>query len=429
MTQANIATHKSGADYGIELKSISMVFADGTTALDNLNLAIDDGDLVVLVGPSGCGKSTALRILAGLERPTGGEVHIAGRDVTDEDTQDRDIAMVFQSYALYPHKTVYENLAYPLRVRRKPKEEIERRVKAVADILGITQLLARRPRALSGGQRQRVAMGRALVREPVAFLMDEPLSNLDASLRVEMRGEIRRLHNRLGVTTVYVTHDQVEAMTMGDKVAVLRGGLLQQFDVPQSLYENPANAFVAGFIGSPSINLAVGSLDEVRGVLTFAGTTIQLTETRWVRKPQGSPSKSIIVGIRPETFSYRRDPEHDVSLHIVPDFIESLGSELLVHFVVAAPPPAIALITGTPAAAAADAGVETVGPDSSPFVAKLDARSAYQEGVSQEVWFSTAHILMFDAGTGKTVMSSERLLRSNRPVAPATAPVSSKSPA
>ena len=417
MTQENPATNKPAAGPGIELKSLSMVFADGTMALNNLNLAIEEGDLVVLVGPSGCGKSTALRILAGLERPTGGEVHIAGRDVTDEDTQDRDIAMVFQNYALYPHKTVYENLAYPLRVRRMPKDEIQRRVKSVADILGITQLLGRRPRALSGGQRQRVAMGRALVREPVAFLMDEPLSNLDASLRVAMRGEIRRLHNRLGVTTVYVTHDQVEAMTMGDKVAVLRGGLLQQFGVPQSLYENPANAFVASFIGSPSINLAVGTLDEVTGVLTFASNTIRLPETRWAREPQGNTARPMIVGIRPEAFSYRRDPEHDVSLRIVPDLIESLGSELLVHFVVAAPPPAIALITGTPAAAAADAGVETVGPNSSPFVAKLDARSAYEEGVAQEVWFSTAHILMFHAGSGQTVMSSERLLRSNRTAA------------
>jgi multiple sugar transport system ATP-binding protein len=404
-----------------------MVFADGTMALDNLNLAIRDGDLVVLVGPSGCGKSTALRILAGLERPTSGEVRIAGRDVTEEDPQERDIAMVFQNYALYPHKSVYENLAYPLRVRKTPRAEIERRVKDVAEILGITPLLARRPRALSGGQRQRVAMGRALVREPIAFLMDEPLSNLDAALRVEMRGEIRRLHNRLGVTTVYVTHDQVEAMTMGDRVAVLRGGILQQFDVPQSLYENPANAFVASFIGSPSINLAIGSLDEAAGVIDFAGLSIELPETRWARRPGASTSRPIVVGIRPETFNYRRDPEHDVSLDIVPDLIESLGSELLVHFTVAAASPPANLISATLPRLGADAAAEEPQPQSAPFVAKLDARCAYDAGVSQKVWFSTEHILLFDAASGMTVMSSERLLRSQRPATPVAAPLAAGS--
>jgi multiple sugar transport system ATP-binding protein len=408
------------AKLGIELKSLSMVFADGTVALDSLNLAIRDGDFVVLVGPSGCGKSTALRLLAGLERPTSGEVRIGGRDVTYEDPQDRDIAMVFQSYALYPHKTVYENLAYPLRVRRMAKDEIGRRVKSVSNILGLTPLLARRPRALSGGQRQRVAMGRALVREPIAFLMDEPLSNLDAALRVEMRGEIRRLHNRLGVTTVYVTHDQVEAMTMGDRVAVLRGGVLQQFDAPQTLYENPRNVFVASFIGSPAINLARGSLDEIDGRLIFAGLSISLPESRWLRRPDAVRARKVIVGIRPEMFNYRRDPEHDVSLAILPDLVESLGSELLVHFPVAAPPAPIVLTSALPRGPSEE--IDEAKSDAR-FMAKLDARCGYSAGASQNIWFSTAHLMMFDAASGETLMSSEQLVRP-RPGISANAPQS-----
>jgi multiple sugar transport system ATP-binding protein len=236
---------------GIEFNKINMIFADGTTAIKSLDLSIKQGEFVVLVGPSGCGKSTALRILAGLEQATGGTITINGHNVTDHDPQERDIAMIFQSYALYPHKTVFDNLAYPLQVRRVSKAEIAEKVSGIANMLGLTPLLNRKPGALSGGERQRVAMGRAMVRSPKAFLMDEPLSNLDAALRVEMRGEIRRLHRRLGVTTVYVTHDQVEAMTMGDRVAVLRGGDLQQFDTPQKLYEESVNIFVASFIGSP----------------------------------------------------------------------------------------------------------------------------------------------------------------------------------
>ena len=242
---------------GIEFDNVVVAFPDGTVALKRFSLAIEEGEFVVLVGPSGCGKSTALRSLAGLESVSGGTIRIKGRDVTNLDTQRRDIAMVFQSYALYPHKSVYENLAYPLRVRKAAGTEIDLVVRQTAELLGLTPYLQRKPRALSGGQRQRVAMGRALVRKPAAFLMDEPLSNLDAALRVEMRTEILALHRQLGVSTVYVTHDQVEALTMGDRVAVMRAGVLEQFATPKVLYEKPRNIFVASFVGSPATNFAL----------------------------------------------------------------------------------------------------------------------------------------------------------------------------
>ena len=394
---------------GIEFSGVSMTFADGTTALKSLDLVIKEGEFVVFVGPSGCGKSTALRILAGLEQATGGSITIKGRDVTYIDPQMRDIAMVFQSYALYPHKSVFENLAYPLRIRGLKKDAIDSAVAGVAELLGLTALLQRKPGALSGGQRQRVAMGRALVRNPKAFLMDEPLSNLDAALRVEMRGEIKRLHRRLGVTTVYVTHDQVEAMTMGDRVAVLRGGELQQFDAPQRLYEQPANMFVASFIGSPAINLAMASYDPAQGVLTLAGKAIALPGGR---RPTVAASGNVMVGIRPESFSYRQDPEHDASMTVVPDLVESLGSELLVHFEVAAAPVPVAMTSSSKSAASqillADHGARAV----TRFIAKLDARSAYEVGKPATVWFSTDHMLMFDAATGQTILVSAQLLKS-----------------
>jgi multiple sugar transport system ATP-binding protein len=392
---------------GIEFAGVSMVFPDGTTALKSLDLSIREGEFVVFVGPSGCGKSTALRILAGLEQPSGGIVRIKGDDVTDADPQERDIAMIFQSYALYPHKTVYENLAYPLRVRGQGKEEIARAVAAVADLLGLGALLQRRPGQLSGGQRQRVAMGRALVRNPRAFLMDEPLSNLDAALRVEMRGEIKRLHRRLAVTTVYVTHDQVEAMTMGDRVAVLRGGELQQFDAPQKLYEQPANMFVASFIGSPAINLAMASYGA-DGVLMFAGNPIALSPER---RPANASSGPIMLGIRPEAFSYRQDPEHDASIVITPDLIESLGAELLVHFTVAAAPVPIEMTSSAKSAATQVPLLSATGDRLTRFVAKVDARSAYEVGQARAIWFSTQHLMLFDAKTGTTVLGSTQLIK------------------
>src|SRR4051794_439971 len=281
---------------GIRLDEVTKVYANGVKAVDEVSLDINEGEFVVLVGPSGCGKSTLLRMIAGLEDVTDGEIHIGDVDVTEQPPQKRDIAMVFQNYALYPHMTVRDNLAYGLKLRKMPKSEWQRRVNETAKKLGLDELLDRKPSALSGGQRQRVAMGRAIVREPKAFLMDEPLSNLDAKLRVSMRAEIAKLHELLGVTTVYVTHDQVEAMTLGQRVAVLRDGLLQQVDTPQNLFHHPANLFVAAFIGSPSMNLV--EADVADGAVKFGSYTLAL--------PAGSPmataSRRVILGMRPTDF-------------------------------------------------------------------------------------------------------------------------------
>lgn len=391
---------------GIEFNKINMIFADGTTAIKSLDLSIKQGEFVVLVGPSGCGKSTALRILAGLEQATGGTITINGHNVTDHDPQERDIAMIFQSYALYPHKTVFDNLAYPLQVRRVSKAEIAEKVSGIANMLGLTPLLNRKPGALSGGERQRVAMGRAMVRSPKAFLMDEPLSNLDAALRVEMRGEIRRLHRRLGVTTVYVTHDQVEAMTMGDRVAVLRGGDLQQFDTPQKLYEESVNMFVASFIGSPAINLCMSNFNHSTGVLQLADNYIELPDDR---RPKVGIDGEVMVGIRPEAFNYRRDSEHDQSMTIVPNIIESLGSELLVHFEVAAERVPIEM-TAASRSANSRLDLDVNRSKTARFIAKLDACSGYQIDQPAKVWYSTDHIMIFETGKGETVLPSKSLV-------------------
>jgi multiple sugar transport system ATP-binding protein len=386
---------------GIELQSINKTFPDGTVAIESLDLKVEEGEFVVFVGPSGCGKTTALRIIAGLEESTGGEVVIGDRTVTELEPQDRDIAMVFQNYALYPHKSVYDNLAYPLRVRKTPKAEIDRRVTEAADLLGLRELLKRKPRQLSGGQRQRVAMGRALVREPVAFLMDEPLSNLDAALRVEMRAEIRRIHDRLGVTTVYVTHDQVEAMTMGDRVAVMREGVLQQFDDPQVLYHRPVNMFVAGFVGSPAINLAMGSLLD-GGRVALGDQTFALSGDRpgLASRAAGSP---LPVGLRPEYFSHRREEDMDASLTVVPSLVERLGSEMLVHFPLDAAP-----VESSDARAWAEDDEETVAhlrdrEGGTVFVARLDAESHARVGEPIEVFFASSRALLFDPETHETI--------------------------
>src|SRR5437588_6682233 len=277
---------------GIVLEGVSKVFAGDVVAVDDVSLEIQGGEFLVLVGPSGCGKSTLLRMIAGLEEVTDGTISIGGRDVTDLPPRSRDIAMVFQSYALYPHMTVRENLGYGLRVRKTPKAEAGRRVEQVAELLGLAELLDRRPAALSGGQRQRVAMGRAIVREPEAFLMDEPLSNLDAKLRVSMRAQLASLHARLETTTIYVTHDQVEAMTLGQRVAVMRDGRIQQVDTPQALYTRPQNLFVAAFIGSPAMNLVEADVADDR--VAFGGFHIHA--------PVPQADGRLIVGIRPEAF-------------------------------------------------------------------------------------------------------------------------------
>jgi multiple sugar transport system ATP-binding protein len=318
----------------IRLEQVVKEFGDGVRAVDGVSLTIASGEFMVLVGPSGCGKSTLLRMIAGLEVVTEGEIWIGDREVSRLAPRERDIAMVFQNYALYPHLSVEKNLAYGLKVRKTPKDEIARRVDEVAHMLGLEELRQRRPAALSGGQRQRVAMGRAIVREPVAFLMDEPLSNLDAKLRVDMRAELARLHERLGVTTVYVTHDQVEAMTLGTRVAVMRDGTIQQVDTPQALYRNPTNLFVAAFIGSPSMNLVEAELSE--NAVEFAGFRVPLTGDR---RPAGISTGKVILGIRPQDFEHAPtlvDGRPAIEVDAV--VVEELGSATHVLFTIDAPP-------------------------------------------------------------------------------------------
>jgi multiple sugar transport system ATP-binding protein len=315
---------------GISLERVTKVYEGGVRAVDDVSLEVRPGEFVVLVGPSGCGKSTLLRVIAGLEKVTAGTVRIGDRDVTTVAPPDRDIAMVFQNYALYPNKTVKENLAFGLRQRRTPKPEIERRVAGMASLLGLEDLLRRRPAQLSGGQRQRVAMGRALVREPAAFLLDEPLSNLDAKLRTTMRAELSRLHERLRVTTVYVTHDQIEAMTLGQRVAVLRDGVVQQFDAPQELFRRPVNLFVAAFIGSPAMNLVGARVDGDR--VAFAGHSLPL--------PGRVPAGDVVLGLRPSAFELdgpRVDPEL-ARISVEAEVVEELGDEAIMTFRVDAPP-------------------------------------------------------------------------------------------
>jgi multiple sugar transport system ATP-binding protein len=325
---------------GVAFDRVSKVYADGTTAVNELELEIQDGEFMVLVGPSGCGKTTALRMVAGLEDISSGVLRIGERVVNFVPSRDRDIAMVFQSYALYPHLSVYENIAFGLKVKKVPKDEIDRRVKDAASVLGLEPFLKRKPRALSGGQRQRVAMGRAIVRQPAAFLMDEPLSNLDAKLRVQMRAEIARLQNDLGVTTIYVTHDQVEAMTMGDRVAVMRKGELQQVGSPQELYDTPLNLFVGGFIGSPAMNMLDstieqnGSLSAVVGDQRIALGDETLSQRPALRKFAG---RRVVLGIRPEdledaALASDTTPGHELTGRL--ELREALGSEVMAHFAI-----------------------------------------------------------------------------------------------
>ena len=320
-------------------------YADGTEAVKDLTLDVEDGEFLVLVGPSGCGKSTALRMVAGLEDISDGKMIIGDQVVNHLTPKERDIAMVFQSYALYPHMTVADNMGFALKLAKVPKAEIQQRVREAADILGLTEYLDRKPKALSGGQRQRVAMGRAIVRSPRAFLMDEPLSNLDAKLRVQMRAEIAELQSRLGVTTLYVTHDQVEAMTMGDRVAVLKRGELQQVDSPQHLYENPDNLFVAGFIGSPAMNIAEATITDAGGGLAVqlgASTTLQIPDAARQKYPRVADyvGQKVALGMRPEHF-FTPDgtvPEGERWTERKVTLVEQLGAEMLVHFGTSAPP-------------------------------------------------------------------------------------------
>jgi multiple sugar transport system ATP-binding protein len=321
----------------VTLDTINKVYENGFHAIHDLDLEIADKEFLVLVGPSGCGKSTALRMIAGLETVSSGEMKIGEKVVNHVEPKDRDIAMVFQNYALYPHMSVYDNIGFALKLAKVPKEEIDRRVRQASKILELDANLDRKPGQLSGGQRQRVAMGRAIVRQPAAFLMDEPLSNLDAKLRVQMRAEIAALQRELAVTTVYVTHDQIEAMTMGDRVAVLKDGYLQQVDTPQKLYDRPDNVFVAAFIGSPSMNLYEGTLDvtDGGGVVHLGDQSLNIDSEVFQARPALRNHSNLIIGIRPEDFEDAAMIEHDTTgkqLASTVGLIEALGSELMVHF-------------------------------------------------------------------------------------------------
>jgi multiple sugar transport system ATP-binding protein len=394
---------------GIRIQDVTKRFANGVAAVDGISLEIGDGEFMVLVGPSGCGKTTLLRTIAGLEDVTEGTISIGDEDVTERPPQQRDIAMVFQNYALYPHMTVAENLAYGLKLQRMPRQERDARVRDIAGKLGLEELLRRKPAHLSGGQRQRVAMGRAIVREPKAFLMDEPLSNLDAKLRVSMRAELARLHESLGVTTVYVTHDQVEAMTLGQRVAVLRDGKLQQVDTPQSLFNRPRNLFVAAFIGSPAMNLVEAQVDGSR--LRFADIELPL--------PGGSPlagqARKVILGIRPSDFEHGSTADRELPrIRVRPDVVEELGSESHVIFTVDAP-----IVAADAVRAAADAQTDDegkllfAGEERTSFTARIDGKKPVAAGQEIElaVDYTCAHC--FDPETGDALQTR----RDRQPVA------------
>jgi multiple sugar transport system ATP-binding protein len=320
----------------VSLEKVNKVYENGFHAVHDMSLNIADGEFMVLVGPSGCGKTTALRMVAGLEDITSGILRIGGKEVNDETPKERDIAMVFQNYALYPHMTVAQNIGFALKLRKLPRAEVDAKVKEAADILGLTDWLDRKPGQLSGGQRQRVAMGRAIVRQPSVFLMDEPLSNLDAKLRVQMRAEVARIQRHLNVSTIYVTHDQIEAMTMGDRVTVMRDGRLQQVDTPQHLYDNPDNIFVAAFIGSPAMNLYDAVVGENVRSIKLGSQEIDLPEAVVLKRPalRGYAGKDVVVGLRPEHLPAESDQATGPKLVGEVDLVEALGSELVVHFTI-----------------------------------------------------------------------------------------------
>lgn len=391
---------QNGGIHAIECRELTKVYKDGTRALSALDLDVRDGEFLALVGPSGCGKTTLLRMIAGLELISGGQLTIGGRRVNDVPPQARDIAMVFQNYALYPHMTVFDNMAFGLRIRRSPRAEIARRVESAADLLGLTHSLRKKPAQLSGGQRQRVAMGRAIVREPRIYLMDEPLSNLDAQLRVEMRAEIARLQRRLGVTTIYVTHDQTEAMVLGDRVAVLKDGVLQQHATPQELYARPANSFVGRFIGSPSMNLFPASARATAdGVLVSLGS-LELAFTGLSKDGLGRGERPVLCGVRPEAFEERAahaGGRPSVSAKV--ELREELGAELFVYAdVEGAPPP----LGGFSADRVADESEEEPSAQVTArklTIARLNPRSAVREGEVVELAIDPTGVHLFDAET------------------------------
>ncbi len=401
----------------VAFRDVAKVYPDGTRAVNGFDLEIDDGEFMVLVGPSGCGKTTALRMVAGLEPISEGVVRIGERVVNNVPARDRDIAMVFQSYALYPHLSVYDNIAFGLRLRKEPKDEIDRRVRDAARVLGLEEFLDRKPRALSGGQRQRVAMGRAIVRQPQAYLMDEPLSNLDAKLRVHMRAEIASLQHDLGVTTIYVTHDQVEAMTMGDRVAVMRKGELQQVAPPQELYEQPVNLFVGGFIGSPAMNMVEATIERRNGsfVALLGQHPLELGEDLARTRPalEAYVGRQVVLGIRPENLEDAAlepdvPPERKIKGVVV--LREPLGSEIVAHFEVDARP----ALTEDVRELARDVGQEgsvqaaaEEGAAKTTIVGRFGPRSRIRNGDVIDVAVETSAVHLFDLETGLGIYAQQ----------------------
>ena len=388
----------------IKITDVGKIYPNGTRALGDVNIEINDGEFVVLVGPSGCGKTTLLRMVAGLEDITEGEIFIGEKVVNEVAPKDRDIAMVFQNYALYPHMSVYDNMAFSLKLRKLSKEEIDKKVKDAARTLEISELLERKPKALSGGQRQRVAMGRAIVRSPQAFLMDEPLSNLDAKLRVQMRAELGQLHTQLETTTLYVTHDQVEAMTMGDRVAVIRKGELQQIDTPREIYLYPKNIFVAGFIGSPSMNFVYADV-KVSGnavELSFENETIKCSGDA-VNKLKNVDGKQIVLGIRPEAFEdsvYAKDSEYTESISIKVTLLEQLGSDSYIHFYKDIKPVQTEAIEEILADEGED--ISVLG-DETKFIARINHNSTVKEGEEINLSIDPSKLHFFDPESGNAL--------------------------
>jgi multiple sugar transport system ATP-binding protein len=386
----------------ISLDGVGKIYPNGFEAVKNLDLHIEDGELLVVVGPSGCGKTSVLRMIAGLESVTSGTIRIGDEVVNDVSPKDRDIAMIFQSYALYPNMNVAQNIGFALRMKKFSKVEIDRRVKAAAAVLGITDWLGQKPTQLSGGQRQRVAMGRAIVREPSAFLMDEPLSNLDAKLRVQMRAEVARVQKRIGVATLFVTHDQTEAMTLGHRVAVLRSGVLQQCDTPQVLYDRPVNIFVAGFIGSPAMNLLESALSRDGTILTIGSQTIKLPSSLVSTRPglKRFAGQRLVAGIRPEDLSVATGDQTKATLNCDVELVEALGSELLVHFrtdakIVSADAPLNA--KGDEASDLDDGSAEA------DCVARVDPRNVVRAGERTSLEFSCERLEFFDPSSGLAI--------------------------
>ena len=388
----------------IDIKSAGKIYPNGTRALEDVNITINDGEFVVLVGPSGCGKTTLLRMVAGLEDITEGEISIGDKTVNDVAPKDRDIAMVFQNYALYPHMSVFDNMAFSLKLRKLPKDEIEQKVKEAAKTLEISELLDRKPKALSGGQRQRVAMGRAIVRNPQAFLMDEPLSNLDAKLRVQMRAELGQLHTQLQTTTLYVTHDQVEAMTMGDRVAVIRKGELQQIDTPREIYLKPKNIFVAGFIGSPSMNFVYANVGVNKSSiqLNFGNDQIEYKGEK-LGELKTFENKEIVMGIRPEAFedgNYANATEFSESIKVSVSLLEQLGSDSYIHFYKDIKPVQTEAIEEILADEGED--ISVLG-DNTKFIARINPNSTVVEGKEIELKIDPSKLHFFNPETGDAI--------------------------